>query len=192
MRSALCVSLVISGVLACGGTTRTDTASPAPVQALEVSGDTLAKSASLLRRLGEAADGYRDGKDRYIVADRRFPHKVAGIFRTFAEAQSLANARGGSYGAFGPFRTFDDPPDYSAGPSDVLEVIVRRKDGERRYSADSVDALFWSLSAFDKFVVPYLAVVYGPQYAAQQRELYRLGKSPFASSQEVSHKRGSF
>ena len=40
---------------------------------------------SLLKRLSEAIDGYRDGKPRWIVADRKFQiegrgHKVVGLF----------------------------------------------------------------------------------------------------------------
>jgi hypothetical protein len=199
MRSALTVLLVMGGLLACGGGVTgggakgTGTPQPGPAPASGVAGDTSPKSASLLRRLGEAADGYRDGKDKYVVADQRFPHYVVGVYDDSTEARSVAKARGGTYRVFGPFRTpVDDPPDLSGGSSDVVEVIVVRRDGERRYRADSVDALFWSLAAFDKFVVPYLAVVYGGQYAADQRELYRLGKSPFAHSAEVAHKKGSF
>jgi hypothetical protein len=76
---------------------------------------------------------------------------------------------------------------------EIVSVTVTTKGGKvTKYSADSVDALFWSLAAFDKFVAPYLASVSGVQYAAEQRELYRRGKSLLAHSYEVPHYRTSF
>jgi hypothetical protein len=194
MRSALTVSLVMSGLLACGGVTRTDTLPPEPVLT-GVAGDSLPKSASLLRRLAEAADGFRDGKPRWVAIHRKGQeghHKVLGVFRTYEEAAFKARTAGPEYAVFGPFVTVDDPPDQSSTETDVVEVIVRQKNGmEKRYSADSVDALFWSLAAFDKFIAPYLTSVDGVRYAAEQRELYRIGKSPLAYS-AIPHKAGSF
>jgi hypothetical protein len=155
--------------------------------------DTTRLSASLLRRLAEAADGYRDGADRYVVATREFPHKVAGAFRTRAEADGIAAARSSvslHYGVFGPYLTM--PDSLAEGPEDVDSVTVTMKNGKQKtYSADSVDALFWSLAAFDKFIAPYLTSVAGPLYAAEQRELYRRGRSPLANSEAIPHKRGS-
>jgi hypothetical protein len=119
-------------------------------------------------------------------------HDVKGVFDTFAEASFTARRAGPEYAAFGPFVTVDDPPDLSSNETDVVEVIVRQKNGvEKRFDGDSVDALFWSLAAFDKFVAPYLTSVDGVRYAAEQRELFRLGKSPLAHS-VLAHKAGSF
>lgn len=197
MRSAPAVSIVITGLLACsGGVTRTGTLPPAPILATETVEDTLAKSASLMRRLAEAADGFRDGKPRWVAIHRQGVeghHRVLGVFDTFAEASFTARRAGPEYATFGPFVTTDDPPDESSGPEDVLEVIIRQRNGEvKRYGADSVDAVFWSLAAFDKFIAPYLASVDGVRYAAEQRELYRIGKSPLANSMAIVHKAGSF
>lgn len=197
MRSALVVSVVMSGLVACGGrVTQTGPQPTPPIQTSEVAGDTSAKSASLLRRLAEAADGFRDGKPRYVVAHRKGQHghhEVRGVFRTPEQANFAARMGGDGYAVFGPFVTLDDPPDESSSPMDVVEVTIRQRDGVvKRYSADSVDAVFWSLAAFDKFIAPYLASVDGVRYAAEQRELYRIGKSPFANSQAIVHKAGSF
>lgn len=197
MRNALAISIVMSGLVACGGTvTQTGTQPTSPTTASEVAGDTSAKSASLLRRLAEAADGFRDGKPRWVVIQRRGDeghHKVLGVFMTFTEASFTAQRAGPEYATFGPFVTVDDPPDESASEEDVVEVIVRQKNGEvKRFSPDSVDALFWSLAAFDKFIAPYLTSVDGVRYAAEQREAYRIGKSPLAYSAAVAHKAGSF
>jgi hypothetical protein len=193
MRSALAVPLLLSCAVACCGR-QSPELQPRPTTFTSSLQDSLPESASLVRRLAEAADGFRDGKDKYVVANRKFPHHVAGVFSTLDEARFVANRAGPDYSAFGPFRTIDDPPDQSSvGDEAVAEVIVVTKGGKRtRFPADSVDALFWSLAAFDKFVVPYLAVVYSAQYAAEQRELYRQGKTPFAHSSDVGHWRGSF
>jgi len=195
MRNALIASLVMSGLVACGRATQTGPQSTSPITESEVAGDTLAKSASLLRRLAEAADGFRDGRPRWVVIHRRGDrghHDVRGVFRTFQEASFEAQRAGPEYAVFGPFVTVDDPPDKSSTETDVVEVIVRQKNGvEKRFSADSVDALFWTLAAFDKFIAPYLTSVDGVRYAAEQRELYRIAESPLAHS-VVPHKAGSF
>jgi len=198
MRTVLAVALLLSGAAACKppaqGVTPPD--SPGTIS-LPVSAnspeDTTRLSASLLRRLGEAADGYRDGADQYVVAAREFPHKVAGAFQTRAEADAIAAARSSDsvhYGVFGPYRTM--PDSLATGPEDVVSVTVKTKNGkETTYSADSVDALFWSLAAFDKFIAPNLTAVAGPLYAAEQRERYRRGTSPLAHSVAIPHYRGS-
>ena len=196
MRSALIVSLVMSGLVACSGVTQTGPRPTSPITVSEVAGDTLAKSASLLRRLSEAADGFRDGRPRWVVIHRRGDrghHDVRGVFMTFKEASFEAERTGPEYATFGPFVTKDDPPDESSSEEDVVEVIVRQKNGVvKRFSADSVDALFWSLAAFDKFIAPYLTTVDGVRYAAEQREAFRIAKSPLAHSTAVAHKAGSF
>jgi hypothetical protein len=196
MRSALIVSLMMSGLVACTKATQTGPRPTSPITASEVAGDTLAKSASLLRRLAEAADGFRDGKPRWVVIHRRGDkghHDVRGVFMTFQEASFTAQRAGPEYATFGPFVTKDDPPDESSTEEDVVEVLVRQKNGVvKRFGADSVDALFWSLAAFDKFIAPYLTTVDGVRYAAEQREAFRIAKSPLAHSTVVGHKAGSF
>jgi len=186
--------LLLSAAAACGASRSKPEPNPQPNGGTVMSQESLPIPASLLRRLGEAADGYRDGQPKWVAANRTFPHKVAGVFPTLADAQAAAERAGSSYDAFGPFQTVDDPPDSSSvGSENVVAVIVVKEGGKQvRYGADSVDAIFWSLAAFDKFIVPYLASVSGAREAAKQRELYRTGQSPFANSTEVAHKAGSF
>lgn len=195
MRSALLVSLVMGGLVACGRVTDTSPRPPWPTQTSQLGGDSLAKPASLVRRLAEAADGYRDGRDHWVVASRKAykgNHRVIGVFDTFQEADFAARRQGSDYGAFGPYRTPVEEFLVKTGRR-VREVIVVYVDGEKKnYSADSVDALFWGLSAFDKFIVPYLASVASAEYAAEQRELYRRDSSDLAGSELVAHKKGSF
>lgn len=197
MRSALTVSLVLTGLLACGGgIPRTGTPLPAPTQATEVAGESSAQSASLMRRLAEAADGYRDGKPHWVVIHRkgdRGHHDVKGVFDSLETANVAAQRAGPEYAVFGPFVTTEDPPATSYGGEEVDYVIVVQKDGvKKQFDGDSVDALFWSMAAFDKFIAPYLTTVDGVRYAAEQRELYRIAKSPLVHSALVAHKAGSF
>lgn len=195
MYRILLTPLVVSGLVACS-TRGTGYVTPGPITPTSTVQDTSVKSASLVRRLAEAADGYRDGKPHWVVIHRqgdRGHHKVLGVFMTYDEANFEAQRAGSDYAVFGPFVTLDDPPDQSTGPEDVVEVTVRQRDGKVvQIDPTKVDALFWTLAAFDKFIVPYLAKVDGAAYAAEQRELYRIGRSPFANSALVTHKAGSF
>ena len=193
MKSALAFPLLVSGLVACCTRTGPDVTTVPMPQSLSI--DTLPQPASLVRRLAEAADGYRDGKDKWVVAGRKAEkgnHRVAGVFDTFQEADFTARREGPEYAAFGPYRTPKE--EFLVPPNErVREVIVIYVDGRKRnYDADSVDALFWGLSAFDKFIVPYLAKVASADYAAEQRELYRRNESKLAGSEQVAHKKGSF
>jgi len=197
MRTAASLFLVMGALLACGRGVTTTGTGPTPILTNEAPGDTAAKPASLLRRLAEAADGYRDGRPRWVVIHRKGVkghHKVAGVFTSAEQADVELQRAGDEFAVFGPFVTVDDPPDESTpSPYDVVEVTVRERNGRViRIDPNKVDALFWTLAAFDKFIVPYLARVDGAEHAAEQRELYRVGKSPLAGSKLVAHKAGSF
>lgn len=119
-------------------------------------------SASLLRRIAEAADGHRTGEPIWVVAEDAPPHD-AEVFDTAAEADAAAQRDGWS--AHGPYRTPRDDDDELIT---VLSVRVRLSDGtEREIGIESdVDALFFSRSAVEKFAVPYYAHVGGVERAA--------------------------
>lgn len=193
MRSQFVILPLLVGLAACTPQAGTKI-QPAPEVTTSSLQDTVPVPASLLKRLAEAVDGYRDGRLKYVVANRDFPHPVAGVFESSTEAQrvaeSVATRTDSSYAAFGPFRTSQETPPQN--PKDVIKVIVQRRDGtSKTYDGEEYDALVWSLPAFDKFLVPYLTAVYGVEYAARQRELYRRGESPLAHSVAVDHKRSS-
>lgn len=202
MRLALAASLLLGGALACSERTRSDEPprldEPQRLDAYPP-GEQSPKSAFLARRLAEAADGYRDGQPKWVVADRQRKqgnHRVVGVFSSLARADSVADsvakAEGGEFKAFGPFVTPKEGVDFPPEEA-VAEVVVVYQNGkQQRYGADSIDALVWSLPAFDKFIVPYLSSAYSVDYAKQQRDLYVAGRSPFANSQQVAHKKGSF
>ncbi|MGH7526945.1 MAG: hypothetical protein ACREMX_09600 [Gemmatimonadales bacterium] len=201
MTPPLAVLLLLSVVAACATRAGDQSSSNRPVEGNAqgpcLPGDNIPESASLLRRLAEAADGYRDGKERYVVADRKPHHKVLGVFRSGTEAEAECrrnrNQEGTDYDVFGPYRTKEVVAETYDSLEAVDTVIVITKNGKRKiYDGETVDALFWGLSAFDKFIAPYLTVVYSAEYAAKQRELYRRNQSPLAHSKTVPHVRHSF
>lgn len=64
-------------------------------------------SAGLLRRLAEAADGYRTGERIWIVARTQEPYQIVGIFTDTVEAaQTKATMQGVDF--YGPFLTQRD------------------------------------------------------------------------------------
>lgn len=194
MRAELAVVLLLTAVAGCGGRTLEPAPGPKPQLQPDSGVQHTGESASLLRRLAEAADGFRDGESKFVVAARTFPHKVAGVFDTKERADSVLDSLAADplrYEIFGPFLT--EPDSLATGPEEeVVSVSVTMKSGKvRTYDGTKVDALFWSLPAFDKFVAPYLTSVAGPVYAAEQRELYRRGRSALANSQPIPHWRGS-
>jgi hypothetical protein len=117
------------------------------------------------RVLAEAVSSYSDTGEFFLVGATVRPFTVIGYFRTRGAADSAATRAGSQYRAYGPYqgqRTRD--------PWEVLSITVRvRTDsGERElhYDPRTVDAVFLSMSAVRKFLVPYYRRVYGPGVAA--------------------------
>jgi hypothetical protein len=190
MRTAL--AIILAGGAACG----TQSGQPEPdsgTAAFVVQQDTILKSASLLRRLAEAADGFRDGQPRFVVAAVEFPHRVLGVFSDSLAADSVSqDSSTGSlhFKAFGPYRTqLEDGVDTLLDNVDSVWVFHRNDPSPTRYQGKDYDALFWGLPAFDKFVAPYLTAVSGATYADSVRELYKTGE---LTNSELPHKRYSF
>jgi hypothetical protein len=141
--------------------------------AAPASGQDTTVSATMLRVLAEAADGFRTGRPVFFVADYRFPHNVAGPFETYAQARRVKADSGARLGVFGPYVTPRDPNADSVNRVVAVRLTIESPDG-RRDTVDvdptKVDALFFTMSAVDKFVVPYYSRVYGPEYATVLRE----------------------
>ena len=190
MRTMMAVVLLAGGLVACGK------AMPPSVETTHPERGH-AGSAALWRRIAEAADGYRDGKDQWVVIDTTFPHRVQGVFPSLEAADSarkraIDSTGGAPYETFGPFRTKDDP-EFLGDTDPVDSVVVYRRSGKNEsYDGTKYDAVFWGLPAFDKFIAPYLTGVSGVREAAKQREAYRAGKSTLVHSTEVGHWRSSF
>lgn len=147
----------------------------------------------LLKRLAEALDGNRTGDPVFIVASYDSLSPVRGVFPTRADANALAHRLGTSYDVFGPFVAANEPRmlkvckhdgTYSYAepicpePPDVLLANVAEislhivtTDGHTRDIpvGRTTDALFLSLPAVDKFMIPYYARVIGVDAAAALR-----------------------
>ena len=141
--------------------------------AVQPTPDTLV-TATMLRVLAETADEFRTGVPVFLVAAYQFPHRVLGGFPTRAAADSARAAAGAGHGVFGPYVTPAEP-----APDSTPKVISVRLEietmGTRRIvnvNPDTVDALFLSLSAYDKFVIPYYTRVYGAEFALELRERF--------------------
>jgi hypothetical protein len=158
-------------------------------------------SASLLKRLGEAVDGYRTGQPVWVVAGYSFPHEVLGVVSTETVARAIKDSAGPGFGVFGSYTSTRDSggpltlslalhhyPDSKFGDTtanlrqtqpaiplgDVIDIVVtvHRRNGSPQtvtYRPEEADALFFTLSAVDKFVIPYYLKLYGSQYVTQMR-----------------------
>lgn len=147
---------------------------------------------ALVRRIAEAADGFRTGKDIFFVVDpgEGGTGGRVGVFHDRTDALVAADGTEGAR-AFGPFRTpRDRRPDGNEIPeSAIRKVTVEYADGSTREvcvrpedetpDRPAVDALFFSISAFDKFVVPYYSLVQGARQAQERRKdfLERWGRA---------------
>jgi hypothetical protein len=156
-------------------------------------------TATLLKRLGEAVDGYRNGRPMWVVAAYAYPHEVLGAYADSGTAVAMARRPG--FHAFGPFVALPDipramtyayaiqpcvhydPTRWECGdtliplgvPSAQVEsvsVVVYTTGGvphRESFRGAEVDALFFTMSAIDKFVIPYYTLLYGAAYGAKVR-----------------------
>lgn len=209
----LTLALALAGCAPEAGDADETSAEPAPgagAERQEPSSEGGALPTSALKRLAEAADGYRTGGTLYLVYSHAFPHHVAGAFETEEEAEATASRLGTDFSVFSVLADRDVPrhedpdfdrpallllgfdcPDHQPGsycPPQRQNRTVERTipfheiDSTRVqvfhggqvyrevvFGRDEVDALFLNLSAVEKFYVPYLARVYGVEFAADYR-----------------------
>lgn len=165
-------------------------------------------SASLLKRLGSAVDGYRTGLPVWVVASIRFPNEVGGVFFSIAGADSAVLHFGEGFHRFGPYfappdsgtptimmalpckgKRFDTscpltdsvPNDsFSIRPTPFTDVqsvtlTLLLKNGHSMRTTvppDHAEAFFLTMSAVDRFLIPYYTQLYGVEYAAYLRKRY--------------------
>jgi hypothetical protein len=150
-----------------------------------------------LRRFAEALDGHRVGVPVLIVACRDSGFRVGAVVTTRTEADSVIARIGRCYGVFGPYIPIrdllapkavrgcvhdghtsnqDPSPICPASPfllSDVVSMtlVTRLRNGtvHEMPMGPEVDAIFLSLPAIDKFMIPYYARVIGIDSAAAMR-----------------------
>lgn len=135
----------------------------------------LPMSAAVLRRLAEAADGYRTGETVYFVMSVAPPHEVIGTHPDASSAAAEAARATKEYGGeqrFAVSPPCTTPPDHPrTGEVLSVSIRVRTPGGEEQITIEprTHDALFWSLAAIDKLVIPYYALIHGVAEAARLR-----------------------
>ncbi len=169
----------------------------AALHTINLDGGTL--SPMLLRAFAEAADGYRGKGPLWIVASESAIHEVRtfrGESAEFDAAQFLAGKDPEEeWFLLGPVdssATWTDAlptiPGIGGGSGQLpntpdreiikMDLRFRMHDGteeDMEVDLDEVDAVFASLSAIEKFVIPYYARLYGAGYAEALRAAHQAG-----------------
>ena len=117
------------------------------------------------RVLAEAATTYRYPRAFFLVNQTAYPYRVTDAFATRDSATRVAAVSGGRLEVSGPYQG-----PRAASPWDILSVTVRFRTADGRehtvqYDPTSVDAVFLTTQAVDKFMVPYYTKLYGPEFA---------------------------
>lgn len=161
--------------------------------------DTL--TAALLKRVGYAVDGYRTGRPVWVVVQNSAPYEILTVTSSCRDALRLAQGSAerlflGPYVApsdsdhipillGGTCKRMDTSPcsitDSLFIPPQPVDSIARvtltfrLKNGRvltAVYRPDSVEAIFLTLSAVDKLLIPYYTSVYGINAAQGIRTMY--------------------
>lgn len=155
-------------------------------------------SVVVLRRVAEAVDGHRTGNLVYVVVDYSPPFEVVGVYESRPEADRIRRRGSPSLGIVGPIRPPLDPPGgvnlitcvhdhytsamhpkycpaIRAVPFDsVAEIAITvhliNGDSFANRLPRGTDAAFFTLSAVDKFAVPYYAKVLGVEPVVSMRQ----------------------
>ena len=132
-------------------------------------------AASLAKRLGEAADGFRNVGEVYFVAGHEWPHKIKEFFDLQTAKDFLSGLDPNEFELFGPFDTTDELKSSNHNGSreiQSIDLIIKYKDGHQHKETlnGNIDSIFLNLSSFDKFVFPYYCHVYGASYAKTLRD----------------------
>jgi len=154
-------------------------------------------STAALRRFAEALDGNRLGTPVFIVACRDSGYRVGAVVTTRAQGDSVRRFLGVCYGIFGPYipiadllahkavrgcvhdgHTSNQEPrpicPFSPFPQrdvDSTKLVTYLRGGRTHemHMGPEVDAIFLTLPAIDKFMIPYYSRVFGIDSAAAMR-----------------------
>lgn len=134
-------------------------------------------SASLARRLAEAADGFRNVDQVFFIAGYQLPHLIFD-FPDLKSANDYFSEKGllkKEYGIFGPYKTIDELADLNLlGVEEIekIDLVIHLENGctQSVTLSGKIDSIFLNLSAFDKFVFPYYCHVSGVDFAKEMRE----------------------
>jgi hypothetical protein len=151
----------------------------------------------MLRRIAEAVDGDRSGRQVYVVASYQPTAPVLGVFDNPADAAARAREAGPLASVFGPYLSELDrgspyavacvhlktsvmlsdrcvPPAAPIRPAEItgLSLVITRAGGVRDTLPLPVgaDAIFLSMPAIDKFVVPYYQRILGLPLTSELRQ----------------------
>jgi hypothetical protein len=144
---------------------------------------------NLARVLAQAAgSAYVTSATFYVVARYNSAHEGARPYdvqkpsATYGEAQALADGLNqsdpdGAYGVFGPFQnTYGGfpaaPPNATVAELHVTPQLGGEREDPFRIDGREFDALFYSVEAVEKFVLPYYVEEYGPDFGQQVLEQF--------------------
>ena len=149
-------------------------------------------SAALAKRIAEAADSLRDNNIYYFVSRKKFPFDLMAFGGTQDIAKALADAQEelakknaeisehkDMYVLSGPFKTdgehsFTKDLDYEAAELCFTKTVNGVKTLVKTFAIDkSTDAIILSLSAFDKFFLPYYTRLLGADEALKLRNMVK-------------------
>jgi hypothetical protein len=125
-------------------------------------------SASLARRVAEAAAGLPNGRRVWFVVQEDRPHRLRKHYDESAADAHVAGSPG--YLKMGPYLTPDETP--QKRPIETIRIKFSGVAQELVYRGDEVDALFFTLAALDKFYYPYYGRLHGVETAAAMRKKY--------------------
>ena len=121
----LLTTQLIAISLAVSGSTGVESASEPPVQ----QPTTRIETQTLMKRIAEALDGHRTGREAFVVAKRERPHIVYGVFDTAEEAAKAARLVASRPDIFGPFMTIPDRVGLVGCVHRGATDMTRRSDG---------------------------------------------------------------
>ncbi len=119
-------------------------------------------SAPVLRALAVAADGYRTGLPVWFVMDMRPPEHVVGVYQSLDGARHAVARDSTHLEVFGPFVTERDARQLTRVVG--ITLVVSDSAGGRstiEVDPDSIDALFLTPGAVERFLLPYYVWAYG-------------------------------
>ncbi len=122
------------------------------------------------RVLAEAVTTYRYPGQFFLVGHTAYPYRVIAAFATRDSAARFAADSGARLEVSGPYTGPGSAP-----PWEVLSVTVRVRTADRdttlQYDPRSADAVFLTMQAVDKFMIPYYRGRYGRAFADSIRQV---------------------
>jgi hypothetical protein len=128
------------------------------------------------RVIAEAVTTYRHPGSFFLVNRSAHPYRVIAAFATRDSAARFAADSGGRLEVSGPHTGPSSTPAW-----EVLAISVRVRTADRettlQYDPRSADAVFLTMQAVDKFMIPYYRERYGRTFADSIRQAV-IGRRP--------------